>query len=213
VSVTDVRESLGRRFARLTTNAVVANPRLWRVFRSLTRRQFNAIAPRWDARRTDDAFAALQAGLAALPEPPADVLDLGTGTGKAAFAIARRFPAANVVGVDLADAMIAEAEGLTAPELADRVRFQVGDAAGLPFPDDSFDLVSLANMIPFFDELARVVRPDGHVLVSFSGGAATPIYVPFERLRSELGRRGFTDFADFTAGVGTALLARKVSRS
>ena len=213
MNATDVRESLGRRFARLTTNAVVANPRLWRVFRSLTRRQFNAIAPRWDARRTDDAFAALQAGLAALPEPPADVLDLGTGTGKAAFAIARRFPAANVVGVDLADAMIAEAEGLTAPELADRVRFQVGDAAGLPFPDDSFDLVSLANMIPFFDELARVVRPDGHVLVSFSGGAATPIYVPFERLRSELGRRGFTDFADFTAGVATALLARKVSRS
>jgi ubiquinone/menaquinone biosynthesis C-methylase UbiE len=204
---------MGRRFARLTTNAVVANPRLWRVFRALTRRQFNAVAPRWDAMRTEDAFAVLEAGLAALPEPPARALDLGTGTGKAAFAIARRFPAAEVVGVDLADGMIAEARRLTPHELGDRVRFEVGDAARLAFADDSFDLVSLANMIPFFDELVRIIRPGGHVLLSFSGGAATPIYVPFERLRTELRRRGFAEFADFAVGVGTALLARKAPRS
>jgi SAM-dependent methyltransferase len=213
VTLTELRENAGRRFARLTTNVVVANPRLWRVFRSLTRRQFNAIAPRWDAMRTDDAFAVLEAALAALPEPPAHALDLGTGTGKAAFAIARRFPAAEVVGVDLADGMIAEARRLTPPGLAEHVRFEVGDASSLPFADDSFDLVSLANMIPFFDELARIVEPGGHILLSFSGGAGTPIYVPFDRLRTELGRRGFTDFADFAAGAGTALLARKVVRS
>jgi SAM-dependent methyltransferase len=213
LNLADVRENVGRRFARLTTNAVVANPRLWRLFRTLTRRQFNAIAPQWDARRTQDAFAVLEAGLAALPESPARALDLGTGTGKAAFAIARRFPTAEVVGVDLADGMIAEARRLTAPDLADRVRFEVGDAASLRFADDSFDLVSLANMIPFFDELERVVRPTGHVLLSFSGGAATPIYVPFERLRTELARRGFADFADFAVGLGTALLARKGARS
>jgi ubiquinone/menaquinone biosynthesis C-methylase UbiE len=204
---------MGRRFARFTTNAVVANPKLWRVFRVVTRRQFNAIAPRWDAMRTDDAFDALQAGLAALPEPPADALDLGTGTGKAAFAIARRFPEAGVVGMDLAEGMIAEAKRLTPEELARRVHFEVGDAASLPFADESFDLVSLANMIPFFDELARIVRPGGHVLLSFSGGAATPIYVPFERLRAELGGRGFAEFADFAEGRGTALLARKAERS
>jgi len=213
VTLTELRVNAGRRFARLTTNVVVANPRLWRVFRTLTRRQFNAIAQQWDAMRTDDAFAVLEAGLAALPEPPARVVDLGTGTGKAAFAIARRFPAAEVVGVDLADAMIAEARRLTPPELAERVRFEVGDASRLSFADASFDLVSLANMIPFFDELARIVEPGGHLLLSFSGGAGTPIYVPFERLRTELGRRGFTDFADFAAGRGTALLARKVVRS
>jgi SAM-dependent methyltransferase len=213
VRTTELRGNVGRRFARLTTNVVVANPRLWRAFRALTRRQFNAIAPRWDALRTEDAFAVLEAGLAALPASPAHALDLGTGTGKAAFAIARRFPAAEVVGVDLADAMIAEADRLTPPELAERVRFEVGDAARLRFADASFDLVSLANMIPFFDELARIVQPGGHVLLSFSGGAATPIYVPFERLRAELGRRGFTEFADFTAGAGTALLARQGSRS
>jgi hypothetical protein len=64
-------------------------------------------------------------------------------------------------------------------------------------------------MIPFFDELARVTAPGGAVVFSFSGGAATPIYVAPARLREELGSRGFTDFADFAAGQGTALVARK----
>ena len=209
----ELQQEIGRRFARLTTNAVVAYPALWHVFRPLMRRQFGSIAPRWDAMRSADAFAVLESALTALPGAPAHVLDLGTGTGKAAFVIARRFPQADVIGADLAPEMIREAEGLTPPELAGRVRFDVADASRLPFADESFDLVSLANMIPFFDELARVVRTDGHVLLSFSGGAGTPIYVPFERLRRELGRRGFTDFADFEAAGGTALLARKGARS
>jgi hypothetical protein len=67
-------------------------------------------------------------------------------------------------------------------------------------------------MIPFFDELARVVAPGGQLLFAFSGGAETPIYVPPERLRNELGRRGFTEFAEFEAGRGNALLARKAAR-
>ena len=51
--------------------------------------------------------------------------------------------------------------------------------------------------------------PGGRVLVAFSRGADTPIYVPDERLRAELGSRGFAQFADFAAGDGTALVARK----
>jgi SAM-dependent methyltransferase len=105
--------------------------------------------------------------------------------------------------------MLTQARQATPPELADRVRFEAADAAQLPFPRSSFDLVVLANMIPFFDELERVVASGGHVLFSFSGGPQTPIWVPPERLREELGRRGFTDFADFAAEPATALLARK----
>jgi len=64
-------------------------------------------------------------------------------------------------------------------------------------------------MIPFFDEIARVLRPGGHVLFAFSSGAETPIYVPPARLRAELERRGFSGFAYFSPGRGTALVARK----
>ncbi|MDQ2910301.1 MAG: class I SAM-dependent methyltransferase, partial [Actinomycetota bacterium] len=143
---------------------------------------------------------------------PRRALDLGTGTGAAAFAVARRFPEAQVTGADLSAEMLVEARRKTPPELAERVRFEQADAARLPYGDASFELVTLANMIPFFDELARVLSPGGRALFSFSVGPETPIWVPPERLRAELSRRGFSDFADFQAGSGTALLARKRER-
>ena len=202
-------EDLGRKFARFTTNQVVRRPGLWPLFRRLTRWQFDRIAPQWDEMRTGEAFAPLEAALGSMESPPGRALDLGTGTGRAAFLLARRYPEAEVVGVDIAPAMLAEARRLTPPELQGRVRFEGADAEHLPYPDSSFDFVSLANMIPFFPELGRVTAPGGTVVFSFSGGANTPIYVPPEVLRQELAKRGFTEFADFAAGNGTALVARK----
>jgi SAM-dependent methyltransferase len=204
-------ETLGRKFARFTTNQVVRWPRAWPLFRWLTRRQFDRIAPVWDEMRAPEAFAPLEAALDSLDTASSRVLDLGTGTGRAAFLLAQRYPEAEVVGVDLAPAMLAEARKLTPPELADRLRFEEADAEHLPFPDASFDLVSLANMIPFFPELERITASGGVVVFSFSGGAETPIYVPPEVLRAELSKRGFTEFADFAVGRGTALVARKAS--
>lgn len=197
-----------QRVARLVTDAVVRRPILWRLLRGRTRSMFDDVAPTWETRIGPDHVAALSLSLAELP-PPVRALDLGTGTGVAAQTVARRFEGAHVVGVDLAPAMVAQAQAKLPPELASRVNFQVGDAAELPFGDGAFELVTLANMIPFFDELARVTAPGGAVVFSFSRGAGTPIYVPPERLRRELGRRGFALFADFSAGPSTALLARR----
>jgi hypothetical protein len=87
-------------------------------------------------------------------------------------------------------------------------RYQVADASSLPFPDESFDLVTLNNMIPFYDELARVTAPGGAVAIAYTRGASTPIYVPFERLDAELRRRGFAEISHFEAGDGISLLAR-----
>jgi SAM-dependent methyltransferase len=201
--------SVTRRFARVATNAVVARPWLWRVFRRPMRRQFDRLAPEWDEIRSAGHLAAFERGLDALPEPPARALDVGTGTGDGAVAIAHRFPRAEVVGADLSEEMLARARAKLPPELTGRVRFDVADGSRLPYGDGAFDLVAHANMIPFFDEVARLVAPGGHALFAFSMGAGTPIYVPEERLRTELGRRGFAEFAAFEAGSGTALLARK----
>ncbi len=202
----DDREA-GQRFARLVTDAVVRDSESWGEFREPFREQFDRLSPDWDNRRSPGNLDQFEAALDAVSPSPCRVLDLGTGTGAAAFVLAHRFPDAEIVGVDLSEGMLEQARRKVPPELARRIRFEQADAASLPFRDGSFDLVGLANMVPFFDELARVVAPGGSVLLSFSLGADTPIYVPPETLRRELARRGFTQFADFRVERGTALLA------
>ena len=202
-------ESAGRRFARVTTRVVVARPALWRLFRGPTRRQFGSLATTWEGRIGPEGLVPLGAALDRLSAPPRKVLDLGTGTGKAARVVAKRFADAEVVGVDLAPEMVEEAKRLLPAELAGRVSFEVADGASLPFPDGAFDLVVLQNMIPFFEELGRVTSPDGRAIFAFSRGAETPIWVPPEKLRARLGKVGFGDVEELAAGQGVAVLAAR----
>jgi SAM-dependent methyltransferase len=204
--------NVGQRLARLATDVVVRRPGLWRLFRGSIRRQFDKLAPEWDAMRSAGHNESLEAVLDVVPGAPRSVLDLGTGTGTAARAIAARWPGAEVVGVDVAERMVSEARRLLPSELEGRVRFERADASSLPFGDGSFDLVTLSNMIPFFDEIDRVLAPGGHVAFAWSVGADTPIYVASERLREELQRRGFGEFQEVEATPGTGLLARKAER-
>src|SRR5215216_1036039 len=137
-------EQLGRKFARFTTNQVVRRPGAWRFLRGLMRLQFHRLAPVWDRMRSPEAFEALEVALDSIETAPVRALDVGTGTGAAAFIIAERWPEADVVGVDLAAGMLAEARRKTPPELAGRVRFEEADAERLPFADASFDLATLS---------------------------------------------------------------------
>jgi malonyl-CoA O-methyltransferase len=187
----------------------VARPRLWRLFRGPLRSQFDRLAAGWEGRLGPEALLPLHAALDHLPSQPRRVLDLGTGTGKAARVVGTRFPQAEVVGVDLSPAMIEEARNVLPAELSGRVRFEVADASRLPFEDGAFDLVVLLNMIPFFGELARVTAPGGLVAAASSFGPQTPIYVPPETLRKRLAPLGFGDFEQLTAGEGIALLATR----
>lgn len=95
------------------------------------------------------------------------VLDVATGSGNAALAAARRF--AMVVGLDYVPSLLdrarrrAEAEGIA-------VEFMEGDAEALPFPDDSFDVVTSVvgvmfapNQAQAANELVRVCRPGGTI--------------------------------------------------
>jgi ubiquinone/menaquinone biosynthesis C-methylase UbiE len=195
--------TIGQRFARFVTNVVVRAPFLWRLFRGRMTRNFDQLAPEWDATRVSrERLVAMIAALDAVG-PPTRALDVGTGTGAIARLLSERWPSAEVTGVDVSPGMIAEARRL-GPE-----RYDVGDASALPYDDGAFDLVTLNNMIPFFGELARVTAPGGYVAIAYSMGSKTPIWVPLERVRDELQRRGFLHIADFEAGGGVALLARR----
>ena len=199
--------TIGQRFARAVTTLVVRVPGAWRLFRSPVRRMFDRIAPEWEGPRTGPhRLAPALAALEALPAPPTRALDVGTGTGALARAVAERFPGADVVGVDVSGGMIDVARGLAG---SGRERYETADASALPFADAAFDLVVLNNMIPFFDELARVTGPGGHVVVAYGIGPRTPIWVPLDRVRAELERRDFEHVGDFAAGDGLSLLARR----
>jgi phosphatidylethanolamine/phosphatidyl-N-methylethanolamine N-methyltransferase len=203
--------TVGQRAMRAVTTIVVRVPSLWRILRRPVVSNFDRLAADWDALRVDDSrLGAIGAALDAIGRAPARVLDLGTGSGAIARKATERWPEAEVTGIDVSPEMVAEAKRLaTSPHQ----RYAVGDAAALPFPDGSFDLVTLNNMIPFFDELVRVTAPGGAIAIAYGLGAATPIWVPLERVARELERRGLPGAETFSIPPGLALLARKPPRA
>lgn len=93
------------------------------------------------------------------------VLDVGSGTGALAFAVAEAVSSARIIGVDPAAAYVAYAQ-TRVPN--DRVRFMVGDAQQLQLADGTFDRVLsllVMNFIPdpakALREMIRVTRPGG----------------------------------------------------
>jgi demethylmenaquinone methyltransferase/2-methoxy-6-polyprenyl-1,4-benzoquinol methylase len=95
-------------------------------------------------------------------------LDVATGTGDLALALARRVqPGGEVVGSDFSEGMLAIARRKD-PGL----RWELGNALELPYPDDGFDAATVGFGARNFSdldrglaELARVVRPGGRVVV------------------------------------------------
>ena len=182
-------------------------PASWRLLRGPMRRFFDRAAPTWDRRFADDPsrLVPLETALALLPHPPARVLDVGTGTGAAALRAAARFPAAEVVGIDVSPSMI---ELAAAKDARPGVRFLVADVAELE-PGEGYDLVMMVNMPPFIAPVASLVRPGGFIAHIASRGPVTPFYTPSEKLARGYRRQGFETVASGSAGPGTYYLAQR----
>ncbi len=108
-----------------------------------------------------------------LLDAPTRVLDLATGTADLAIGIARRFPSAQVTGVDLTPAMLEIGRRkVAAADCTARIELFEGNAQALSFADASFDVVTCAFGFRNFPdkalalaEAARVLRPGGTLLV------------------------------------------------
>ncbi len=106
----------------------------------------------------------------AAPRPAARALDLATGTGDIAFALADR--GARVVGLDITSRMIELARAKSvAPRRIAVPTFLVGDMLALPFPAASFDIVTtgyglrnVPNLTTAIEEIERVLSPGGQLL-------------------------------------------------
>jgi demethylmenaquinone methyltransferase/2-methoxy-6-polyprenyl-1,4-benzoquinol methylase len=110
---------------------------------------------------------------------PEKVLDVATGTGDLARTIERACPEAEVIGSDFTPEMLEVARALGSTRLVQ------ADALALPFGSE-FDVVcaafGLRNMASWLDalrEMARVLKPNGHVAIldfSLPTGALRHVY-------------------------------------
>lgn len=142
------------------------------------RRMFDKIAPSYDKlnhalslgidrrwRRTAvDALGIHQ---------PQQILDIATGTGDFALLLAKRIKPQHIVGADISEGMMAVGREKVKEEgLQNVISFQYEDCMQLSFPDGSFDAVTSSygvrnfqNLDKGLQEMQRVLRPGGHLLI------------------------------------------------
>lgn len=104
---------------------------------------------------------------------PSTILDVATGTADLAIRMAKDNPTAIITGVDLSEKMLEVGRTkLGKKRLGQRIALEKGDGTNLPFPDQSFDAVTIAFGIRNFAdretglrEMVRVCRDKGLVAI------------------------------------------------
>ena len=111
-----------------------------------------------------------------MDEKPGRVMDLGTGTGDMAVRIARKSPGVQVTGYDFSAPMLEVARRKAGRYHLDNVQFVEGDAASMPFDDNSFDVVGISFAFrnitfknpytgQYLKETLRCLKPGGKFVI------------------------------------------------
>ncbi len=145
---------------------------------------------------------------------PAQVIDLGTGTGQALDDLRARYPSARVIGIDISEEMLHRAR--KRGRRFRRPGVLVADAAALPLADGSVDLIYSNLMLPWcsrpddvWREIGRVLRPGGALLCTTLG---PDTLLELRTAISALGSTGihvhtFIDMHD----IGDALIRHRIA--
>ena len=119
---------------------------------------------------------------------PATILDVATGTADLAIRLAKDNPQALIKGIDLSTKMLAIGQHkILQKKLAQRIHLEVADVISLPFPDNSFDAVSVAFGVRNFSdldaglrEMVRVCRDKGLIaILEFSHPSNALVKAPY----------------------------------
>jgi len=124
--------------------------------------------------------------LAAELDDGEDVLDVATGTAEVAIEVARKHPAARVIGIDPSANMLRIAkEKVAALGFSDRIELVSGAAESLSFEEKRFDSVTIAfgirNTVDYrlsLGEMRRVLRDGGKLLVLEFAIPRNPLFRP-----------------------------------
>lgn len=141
---------------------------------ALSKRTFSILAPFYDLSAIVLSFGMIlwvrdRAVAFANARPGSRILDIATGTGKQAFAFAKKGYA--VTGIDMSEAMLSVANK---KNIYHNLKFEIGDATLLRFEDSSFDVCCISFALhdmplsirkKVLGEIARVLRPGGMIII------------------------------------------------
>ena len=159
------------------------------------REMFDSIAPAYDWMNRAMTFGVdkswrRKAVAMVAASSPGHIIDIATGTGDLAIALARKIPQATVTGIDLSQGMVdIGKKKIVEAQLDDRVDLLTADCLAMPFDNASADAITVAYGVRNFEhldrgyaEMFRVLKPGGLLCVVELSTPVNPMVKPFYKL-------------------------------